>query len=336
MEGARRKNPAERRPRFFCAPPLILSIPFFSSREFFFGRKHCMIRKISASLLLLAIASTARATLLVEEQFNYGAPGGTIQTLNGGTGFNAGWATPAAMSNIPYGAGLTFGSLAVAGGAASTPDPAAPYANARGFSAATTTTLDNVGGSSGTWYGSFLANYIGGIPNVPTFLAIGEPDNINGPNPVFETHNAAAPNNNAAFKMETRVASTGLPLTAGVTYMYLWQIKFSAHAHGDLWILTADQYDNFVTGGLTETELNTAALGAGATDVYDRIQINANQFPTELDQIYLYAPLNQVTFDEIRISINSLTEAAPQAVPEPASLSILALGALALLRRKRS
>jgi hypothetical protein len=296
-------------------------------------------RFLLTAAIATTLASTSRAALVVEEQFNYGAPSGNVDGKNGGTGFDAAWYVPGGGTSASYNTGLTFGTLAVAGGALDTQSDASLWRNERLLSPAATTALDNAGPfGGGYWYGSFLVKKTVNDPNVGAELAIGVPGQTTTPMIGFEARrpDAGNPDDNAAAYMEFRYASSGLPITSGTTFMYLWQVEFSLHAYGSLWILTADQYDNFITGGLSASELNAAALGAGSSNVYDRIYFDANGGPGNPASINIYAPNSQVVFDEIRISTSSLTEAAPQAVPEPASLSLLALGALALLRHKRS
>jgi hypothetical protein len=284
-------------------------------------------------------ANSAWAALIVEESFDYGAGGGSVIGLNGGTGFSGPWFTSGQGATY-QGSSLTFGSLQTRGGSLATLSDGQAWHPERPLSAA----VSNVLLFDGITYGSFLVRKTVTDTTVGAALYLGQAgdafaSSANKPGLSFESRNpdAAAPNQHAAAAIESdRVQSSGLTIAGETTYLYLFKSEVTLHNFLDLWILTADQYDNFIAGGLDEGELNAAALGTGASNVYDRISTASNGTYDPITHLGIVAPFSNVAYDEIRLSTTSLTEAAPAAVPEPASLTLFAAGASMVLRRRRA
>ncbi|MFO0950236.1 MAG: hypothetical protein U0835_03615 [Isosphaeraceae bacterium] len=288
---------------------------------------------VAATAPALAAPAAARAQLVVSESFDYGATGGALNGKGSGVGFSAAWTAPGSFAYTPD--GLTFGTLQTTGGAVSYTSPPGfittsayrPFTNPLG---ATTygSYLLRIDSRSGTVNntGLLLASSAGqSDANAP--LAVSLPVNVtNAPGRVLlqflDTNGGAA-----------LLSGAQQQLAVGTTYLALFKyVAGASNASSSVWVLTSDQYDNLVSGGLTEAELNGASIGSGASNVWARASVSANVTPTARSFLSLFGfvgsgsgqSLNQ-TFDEIRLSNTSLSAVAPQAavsVPEPGSLTL--------------
>jgi predicted GH43/DUF377 family glycosyl hydrolase len=287
-------------------------------------------------VLLSHSGTVGRASLVVEEEFNYGSSTNNLAGLGGATGFAAPWSNDAGMGTFSYvPIGLTFGSLATVAGAAQVGSVSnvAPYLKAqasRPFNLGTNLT--------GTLFGSYLFSipYFGsgndslavlfGNVNTTTAGLGGSPDN-------YAQLDVSGLYYNGGSKGNVRLAGTGgsvsgTVISTNTTYLVLWQADgLVASGSGSemltMWILTAPQFSYFKGSGLTNTSLNAAVLGVASNNVLERAALSGTYAATFLSNSFacLYAtfkssatPVN-VTFDEIRVGTGSLDEVTPMATP---------------------
>jgi hypothetical protein len=303
-------------------------------------------------------APAARASVLVYEGFDVtgGVDGTTLSGKAGATstGFDSGssWSVNLGVvgaSSATYETtGLTFSDVPVRGGRA--------HLIAGGGSANSSADgarpLDVA--ATGTIYGSYLIH------------PVAIPDNTQSINSILVGSQASVTNNDAGAQWDFQVnsdvygsdngggringttgagdfANTGTPISVGTTYLVLYEMQNlvnSGSASQTLteWILTASQYDNFKSGGLTETELNGATVGPLGTNVLQRgsqtASLSANL--TNADYFHIFSVLADANsqYDELRISNASLNEAVW--APEPSCAAMLfASAALVRLGRRR-
>jgi hypothetical protein len=168
--------------------------------------------------------------------------------------------------------------------------------------------------------------------------------NDNGGSAEFSADNKAwdAPEVRATIGSNKSLAGAGMGV--GTTYLML----FAAEGLGDtstpalsIWLLTSDQFDNFKAEGLTKAELDGASEGALATDVTAKASVSGGDADFLTDQYLQFFHYGrsglaiEMQYDEIRLSDESLDAVTP-VIPEPATMAVLGLGGLAMLRRRRA
>lgn len=304
------------------------------------------LRRTLASLLVAAglvqSHSAANAGIIAEESFDYGSTAGVLAGKNGGTGFSTAWADNQLSGSNPLVPwdytpdGLTFGSVATSGGAARWTN-GADNTRAGQANRQLTTSLTS------TVYGTFLfrIDERATTSNSTAALLIGAQTASDGS--ASFTMNApqyGTGNIEGALRIngseEQFLDNGGSPLSAGdgtvgsgTTYMALFEYDPSL-ASSQGWILTLDQFLNFSgSSTLTSTDLNSATLGSGSTQVLQRGGLSGGTGSTDYLALFgAFENLN-VTYDEIRLSDTSLSEAAPATVPEPSTLALACMGLLA-------
>jgi len=306
--------------------------------------KSRFLRRTLAGLLVAAglvqSHSGAQAEIIAEEPFTYGSTAGVLAGKNGGTGFSTAWADQQLSGSNPLVPwdytpnGLTFGSVATSGGAARWTNGSDNTRAGQANRQLTTSLTSNV-------YGTFLFR----IDERPTTsnstaaLLIGEQTDSDGSAsftmnaPQFGTGSieGAVRINGSA---DNFLSNGGSPLTvgngtvgSGTTYMALFEYDPTV-ASSQGWILSLDQFVNFAgSSTLTPTDLDNAALGSGSTQVMQRGGLSGTTGSNDYLALFgAFENLN-VTYDEIRLSNTSLSEAA--AVPEPSTLALAGMGLLA-------
>jgi hypothetical protein len=107
----------------------------------------------------------------------------------------------------------------------------------------------------------------------------------------------------------------------------------SSNQSAQLWILDEAGYDGIKAGGITSSELSTAAI-TSAGPVFDG---NKDILSTEFLQLDVgteFGQVIQVAFDELKVA--TTLEAATSPIPEPTSMTLVGLsGAVVLLRPRR-
>ncbi len=281
------------------------------------------LKHLSLAGLALAVVTTARAGLVVYESFNYAgqadnAPLGAA--FNGGTGLSGNWSGTGKYRST----GLTFSDLAVAGGCAQNSGSEIYY---RPLNVSKT----------GTIWGSFLFQSVGVVDASATLLSYIVSKQANGTDFNVNTSFGVTPKSYNQTVGDIRVGgntpnpnyqtnSGGTAVTQGTTYLVLFKVENliasgAATATSQTitsWILSAAQYDNFKSGGLTEVELNAATQGGGATNVMQRTTLTATQKASFSVNDYLTVQSNNAgdfMNDEFRFSDASLAEVAPPELP---------------------
>jgi len=282
--------------------------------------------------VMIASGLVARATLVVEEAFNYGGAASALVGFNGGTGFQGAWSNAVGMGEFKYvPSGLTFGKLATNGGAAQvgTVSNVVPFLKTEACRR-----LALGSNMTGILYGSYLFSIpyysssrdslamLFGDASITTAGLGGSPDN-NAQLDVAGLYYNGGNKGNVRL-LGTGGSASGTAIATNTTYLALWQADgLVASGSGaeklTLWILTGNQFDYFKTNGLTNLALNAALLGTASSNIVERATLAGNYAATFLQNSFvgLYVTLNasntpiQMTFDEIRIGTGSLDEVTP-------------------------
>ncbi len=295
---------------------------------------------LAVACLMLTLAAS-HAAIVIQESFDYGGSDGSLNGLgSAGSGWSGSWSTGTTTYtgspsfNEDYrSAGLTFSSLAVSGGSAFL------SANGDGFISAGRLHSASV---TGTLYGSYLFRTANPSPTGLYSLFEGSGLGVGSANGQFAIEpDGYASSNGGVITGGAYTYASGTPISANETYLSLFKVTnlggSSVSQTATMWLLRESQYDNFLAGGIDETELNAATLGSGASDVLQRATrtiTNSASFSNGgmLTLQSYFGPSGQ--FDEIRISDTSLNELL--AVPEPSHALLAVLGfASLILRRKR-
>ncbi len=282
--------------------------------------------------------------MVLYEGFNYGGTGGQLSAQSGsalgldGTSYTA-------SSAITYeAAGLSFGDLSVTGGNANLPwHTSTAYVANRGVDFSIT---------AGTLYSSFL------------FQAYSDGGSNNGISPVMfgstQSDNtvelAAAGNTGSVTTTQfmglksygVSTVASGSNMSLNTNYLILTEVTNMGAAASEsqtvnMWALSLSQFQNLKLGGLTTTELNSATLGTGDSEVYQRLTytfevVGSNNISlANTESMTLFSYRSKYLVDEIRIGNESLDEVTP--IPEPGTFATLAVSLMifsTLRRRRRS
>lgn len=191
---------------------------------------------------------------------------------------------------------------------------------------------------NGTYYGSFLSSCI--VSNYPagTLVNIGiSHGGFSNPFPHAGNYAITTPgfSQGVAVSAGSVPTQSGAPLNNDRTYLTLFKIDTAAQSN-KAWVLTAEQYDLFKTGGLTEAELDAAPVGEQSGQVWGRASVNYTG-PIPLIASNLSVFLNAsggvssaLAVDELRLSSASLDEATLGSFAKPV-LQIAKSGNIMLL-----
>jgi len=268
----------------------------------------------SGVLAGLLVASPAHAALIAYEGFDY-ASGTGIIGQSGGTGWAAGssWSgydPSVTWPGVVTSSGLSYGSLAIQGNALTTATTPGPMLSS---SAIYWRNLPQFGQEGTTLYVSFLFRpetgygYYGGV-NLTDDYGRG----------IYVGKSGADGYNNYGLEGPLGVIdSSSVPVTAGVTAFIVLKAQFLAGS---------DIYSIFVNPALDGSE--SAAPSA--------IKTNFDPVPGSplVGTTFLFNNYGYYTIDEIRVG-TTYADVMPTAIPEPASLSLLAVGFAALAGRTR-
>ena len=283
---------------------------------------------VALAVLALAVSTTARAGVIVYEGFNYAgqsdnaALSGTA--FNGGTGLGGNWTGPGKYNT----SGLTFSDLAVAGGCAR-------FSGVSGANAYIAYRPLNVN-KTGTIWGSCLFNSVSAVDGSTRLADLIVTKSASGTDYDGNTNFGVAPKRYAGLEGDIRLGgntnppstlsnSGGTAVTQGATYLVLFKVDNVIASGGAAssqtitsWILSAAQYDNFKSGGLTDAELNAASQGSGAANVMQKTTLTATQKASfSVNDFLGLEAYNDIDYkiDEIRFSDASLAEVTPSGTP---------------------
>lgn len=292
--------------------------------------------------LAAAMLSTAHATIVLYEGFDYGGTDGSLVGKGAaGSGWGGSWGTGTfTYTGSPtfgegyQAAGLTFSSLAVTGGNAFLSSNGDGGINAGRVHTASIT---------GSLYGSFL--FRTASPTSTGLYSVFEGGSLgqaSGSAQFAIEPDAYASSNGGVITGGDYTYASGTPISANETYLALYKVTnlggASVSQTASMWLLKASQYNNFISGGIDESELDGAALGSGATEVLQRatrtVTGSASFSNGGLLSMQSYYFGAQAQFDELRISDTSLNEALG-VVPEPGRAMLLLMGASTLMLRRR-
>ncbi|MFA4944070.1 MAG: hypothetical protein WC789_05145 [Lentisphaeria bacterium] len=297
-----------------------------------------------AALGAASLTGSAWAALIVDEEFNYGASTGDIGGVAAtGIGLSGNWTGTAAKATYSP-TGLSFGNLKVGGGSlnisvSTSGDPWGEQVASVTHSAAIS--------AGGTLWGSYLVTTSGAYwwhPNPTNNTAASVTAISDGTQFVSAPRIRNSAQGNISLSGGTAPVSAGTPLTDLQTNLVIFKIDNVGAAGGTTqtatqWILTADQFGNFETNGLTEAALNGAATGTASTDVLQRSS-DSTTVPVSFNaggqfQFTAFAAFN-VGFSAFRISNASgnagLAEVTP--IPEPVAIGLIGMASLCLLGRR--
>lgn len=288
---------------------------------------------------VLCVAVAAQGALLVYEPFNY-TSGQDLSTLAvTGTGLGTTWAGAAGTFTTQSGS-LAFSNFPTSGGKMwidSAGDPANLWTtipsnpNATGSDLWCSYLVDMVQfGNNGTSDGIYVNTAKSSeSPTVARFIV--SPDNMTATNTGNPT--TMAPTIGAADGATTN--GTG-PLAVNTTYLVVADFQVSTSTKGTMWILSPDQYDAIKAGGITLAELNSP--GAVTQKIVGTIGSNVGWGAFSKLNFSAWARSasqhEQASIDELRYG-TTIDDVLPTPTPEPATLVLMSLSLVGLLRRRR-
>jgi hypothetical protein len=298
-------------------------------------KKSKTMKKISIPFLACTFLSVpAQAALIAYDGFNYSAGANALAGNNGGTGFSGVWTNRDVTSTgwSVLSTGLTFSDLPVTGGRIQ-----GTSTLGGGHSEVMRDLTTNLSGSQ--VYGSFL--YATNQPHRTLTVAglqIGNSADARNTQTV-QAYPDEWDQTVGVRQNGTGGGSTGSTLTIDVTYLVLFSANLvNTSPTATMWVLNSAQFDTLKSGGLTEAELNSAAVGTGSSNIWAKSTVvGANRVLGITNNVnflafsgYSGAPEIAASFDELRIGTTLAS-----VIPEPSSALLGGLGLLALLRRRR-
>jgi hypothetical protein len=297
---------------------------------------HMRLLCLPAALAVLA-AGSAQATVHVYEGFDYPAQSDSAAleggAFNGGSGLSGNWSGTGTY--IYRSAGLSFSDLAVSAGSG--------CAQVVGMSHAFRKPAVNL---TGTLWGSFLFTPVAAASMSDSHVAdfyvtksSAFSDNDSNTDFGVGLKRYGGPEGDVRLGGNTNppsIASNsgGTALAVGSTYLVLYKVDNLIAWGGaatsqsiTAWLLSAAQFDNFKSEGLTEAELNAATQGSASDNIMQRTSITATQKASFSTNDYLhflafYDAQGNYMYDEIRVSATSLADVVPVAgAPTDVALS---------------
>lgn len=301
------------------------------------------------ALGIIALAPVSRAALLVSEPFAYGSSqlnlDGQSATGTGLTGTYSRGSSGLVTDYLP--ASLAFSDYATSGGrlllsAVNSTGTSATGNFGVGLSA-------SVPAFTGTLYSSYLVS-ITDLNGISAQAVVNANSGQNAASGTSWFRSAADYVNNSSFPgiaynatgAAVGTASNSSPLT--VDDVFLVVSKFTLVNTGSnggvatMYVLSADQYADWMADGGTESLLDGRATGTGAQNSWGRmVDASGNLAATFDSSTFLQYAMNTgttvgtltVEYDELRFATTFA-----ELVPEPGSLGLLAIAGLMLRRRR--
>ena len=273
---------------------------------------------------VLLAGTVGQAALLITESFDYSA--GALNGQNGGTGWSGAWSvTDTDGTAVVTSDGLTFGDMPVSGRAAE-------------ISISSTSAFVDMKATRG----------VSNMPNTGDDLWVSflykRSDSAIGSN---GSRTAEIRHNGTNFRMQVKRSGSqgsaldygdGTFVTNGTKNIQDGNVYFVVARFGDvgeasgkhalMWILTPDDYDTVIADGtVSATEL----------DAHHYLRLDDAHSQETFGSIWMGIATSQApfsaTFDELKYG-TSADDVIPQPVPEPATIGLIAVGTLGLLRRK--
>ena len=287
-------------------------------------RIRSLIGTVAVAVCLTAVSSLS-ASVLMTESFDYAA--GNLAGNNGGVGWGGAWTETDPDGTATVVSGLSFSDMPVFGGAAEiqiTSNDGFKDEKASRASGVSVTTGDDL------WV-SFL------------YTQPGAPLASNSSRTAELRHGLRMrikPKNSGSQGVALRYDSSGTTATNGTaniqdgdTYLIVARFGDIGQATGKvalMWVLDAAGYDSVKAGGVTQAELDSV-------NILSLSSPHANQSFGIGDAVDLVVADSSNTsfaavYDELRYA--TTPEEAISIVPEPASLAMLGLGCLAMLKRR--
>lgn len=294
----------------------------------------------------LGFANSSQAALLVYEPFDYN----TGMTLNNVTpnGSTVGLSTTTAYSGngaqnyTVQAAGLSFAGLPTSGGSVS-------------FGTGTNVAAGQFDLGASPYTGTLFASYLvtlssrGGAAGNGAGVRVADNNTTGGDRFNIQADSRQETSTEVGINYGAStggVTHTGVALNLNTTYLIIarftnvGQISDSNPGIASIYALTEAQFGNFLLGGASESYLDGATIGGGASGITAR----AHDDPVTTGSIYHFATGHYFAlvsvgdagrFDEVRYGS---TLADVTAVPEPSSV-LLALGGVAgllVIQRRRA
>jgi hypothetical protein len=288
------------------------------------------------------VAGSAQASVHVYEGFDYPAQSDSAMldggAFNGGSGLSGNWSGTGTY--IYRSAGLTFSDLAVS--------PGSGCAEVIGVSHAFRKLDVDL---TGMLWGSFLfvpiaSSSMTGVHVADLYVTKSTAFSDNDINTEF----GVAPKRYGAPEGDVRLGGNSSPpstannfggtgLAVGTTYLVLYKVENLIARGGEAqsqtitaWLLSAEQFDNFKSGGLSEEALNAADQGIDSANVMQRTTLTATQKAAFSANDYLHFlsyndAQGDYMYDEIRVSGTSLADVVPL-IGAPTDLALSASSVL--------
>ncbi len=287
--------------------------------------------------VLVCMTSAAQATLLLYEPFDYATGNiATVDTSGGpAIGFDPGsqWSENSTRTTNIHAGSLGFGTMANTGNKFQYWSGGTDGSNTvqRGIA---------LNQSSGDLWMAYLYQPTAATPRLKGGVHV-DPDNNNtlitrkfGASSALQ--GSTTNGNLQLYYNNVRAEGTAVS-SSTVNQMWIHKYTDLGSASGGtatLWTIDAADYDAIASGGVTEAELDanniqkifTTLTGTAATlNWTDTLRIYVRDNGSGTGTFYV---------DEIRMA-TTLNEAMDVTIPEPATMSLLALGGMAMLRRRK-
>ncbi len=273
---------------------------------------------------VLLVGTVSQAALLITESFDYAA--GALNGQNGGTGWGGAWSvndtdgTAVVTSN-----GLTFGDMPVSGRAAEISiSSTSAFVDMKA-----TRSVSNMPNTGDDLWVSFL--YKRSDSAIGSNGSRAAEIRHNGLNFRMKPKNGGSQGAALDYGDGTFVTNGTKNVQDGNVYLVVCRFGDVGEAtgkHALMWILTPDDYDTVIADG---------TVSAAELDANHYLRLDDDHSQETFGAIWMGVATSQApfaaTFDELKYG-TSADDVVPQPVPEPATIGLITIGTLGLIRRK--